>query len=413
MPSSSALASAPDASPRPGLAHLGPDREVLIAGSGIGGLAAALALARRGIACHVLERREAFAEEGAGIQIGPNGTRILAGLGVADSLEPHTARPEALRVMDGVTGKELIRLPLGRWLAARHGAPYWTAHRADLHAALLSHARIDPLIRISMAADVAEVENTPSGVSVTCIGGKRENGAALIAADGIRSRVRALKFTDAPLRPAHKSAARAVLPAEDMPDLLRRPDTHIWLRPNAHIVHYPVRAGHEYAIVAVFDDPDLWESWSTPVLPGWVLHRAAAFPEPLRSLLSAPKTWRKWSLYTAPPIPRWADGRVALLGDAAHPVLPFLAQGAVLALEDAETLAGCLEADGSTVESALKRYEQKRWSRARDVAAASARNGWRYHLSGFMAAARNKVLTSLPPERLMAGYDWLYGWRAG
>jgi salicylate hydroxylase len=360
----------------------------------------------------VLERREAFAEEGAGIQIGPNGTRILAELGVAGLLQPHAGEPEGLRVMDAVRGREITRLPLGRWLAARHGAPYWTAHRADLHAALVARVRNGPRIRLSMGFEAGVVDSGRESVVVDTGGAGRLKGAALIAADGIRSGIRTSLISAALPLPAGKSAARTVIPAESVPAGLSRNDTHIWLAPHAHVVHYPVRAGKEIAIVAVFDDGEASEDWNAPVLPGWVMHRVAQFQEPLHALLAAPKSWRKWSLYTAPRIPRWVAGRVALLGDAAHPVLPFLAQGAVLALEDAVVLARCLAAPGVSVEDGLAAYERLRRGRARQVALASARNGRRYHLEGITATLRNQVLSTIPAERLMASYDWLYGWRA-
>jgi len=198
-------------------ARLGPPGPVLVAGGGIGGLATALALARYGIASHVLERRPAFHEDGAGIQIGPNGTRILRRLGVADTLRPHVGVPEALRVRDGRTGAELARLPLGRWIAMRHGAPYWVAHRKDLHSALLQTARAEPLIALSMGFDASEVASDAGHVAVAAENGQAWSGKALIAADGIWSPLRQLLFDAAAPKFCGKSAARSVVPVDELP----------------------------------------------------------------------------------------------------------------------------------------------------------------------------------------------------
>ncbi len=393
-------------------ARNGPDGPVVIAGAGIGGLACALALARRGIPSHISERREVFAEEGAGIQLGPNGTRILDALGVAGSLQPQTAAPDALVVMDGVSGRRLARLPLGDWMRTRHGAPYWTAHRADLHAALLKRVRSEPLIRLSMASGIVSAGQTDREVTAHLASGATLEGAVLVAADGIRSTLRGPAFTADRPGFSGKSAARAVIPAALLPEGLERNVVHIWLRPNAHVVHYPVRAAQEIAIIVVLEDQHLSEDWGAPVLPGWLHQYTSEYPPRLAELMGRPEWWRKWALPALPPVPRWVSGRVALLGDAAHPTFPFLAQGAVLALEDGMVLARCLASHGKDVRQALTRYETERRPRARAVVAQAEKNGRIYHLDGLMARARNTVLTTLPPETLMKRYDWVYGWKA-
>lgn len=390
-----------------------PDRDaVLIAGGGIGGLAAALALARKGIASHVLERRPDFTEEGAGIQIGPNGTRILQDIGVAGALREHVAAPDGLQVRDALNAHSLARLPFGSWIAERQGAPYWTAHRRDLHNALLETAKHEPLITLQTGAAVESAEQTAAGVVVCLSGGARLAGLALIAADGLWSAIRSQMFgTQAP-RPAGKSAYRTVVPAASLPEGLAGNDVHIWLTEGAHVVHYPVRAGAEHAFVVIFDEPKATSGWSAPVEPAFVRARAHRLCPSLRVLLEAGEHWRMWSLHELP-MPRvWVQGRVALLGDAAHPVLPFLAQGAVLALEDSAILANELAASLEAPSLGLQRYEDKRRARALRVQAASRRNGRIYHLGGLMAVARNQVLASTPPTLLMRQYDWLYGWRA-
>lgn len=389
----------------------GLDAPVLILGGGIGGLAAAIALARRGIASRVLERRAAFDTEGAGIQLGPNGTRILAELGVAERLAPHTGKPFIIHVRDAARADTLAKLPLGQWIADRHGAPYWVAHRRDLHNALRETAEAEPLVTISMGVAAERVEDTGSGVIVHTVGGGGIAGPCLIAADGIRSQVRRDVFGAPTPRYAGKSAARAVIPYDKLPKSLRENATAIWLAPGAHIVHYPVSGGDDVAIVFTRDEPAASEDWNAEVPRAWVLDSARDFAEVLRMLLEAAPQWRKWALYELAPLTTWAKGRIALLGDAAHPTLPFLAQGGVLALEDAVVLAREIAARPGEPAAALAAYDVARRDRSTRVVAQAKRNGQIYHLSGLMALSRNLVMKLTPAERLMARYDWVYGWR--
>lgn len=384
---------------------------ILIAGAGIGGLAAALALAKRGIESHVLERRAAFEPEGAGIQLGPNGTRILAELGVAERLEPLAGKPDFIHARNAMTGVSLAHLPLGDWIAARHGAPYWVLHRQDLHAALLDAARSMPLIRISMDFNATRTVCENDGVSLEGQNGVTLHGDALIAADGLRSHLRAQNFDAQPLRFAQRSAARAVIPIKDVPPELVENATALWMSPQAHVVHYPVRAGKELAIIFVRKDLDITDDWTT-VIPGtWVQEVANGFCKPLRRLLEKPAQWKKWALFELPPLSFWHAGRIALLGDAAHPTLPFLAQGAVLALEDAAVLARRVCEQPAHIPRAIAAYAMARRHRATRVVAAAKTNGRIYHLDGPMAAARDMALRVTPPRTLMARYDWVYGWR--
>jgi salicylate hydroxylase len=384
---------------------------VLIAGGGIGGLSAALALAQSGIASHVLERRRLFGPDGAGIQIGPNGTKVLAQLGLAGQLSSSAAVPEGIRIRDAASGSQLGHLPLGRWISERHGSPYWTLHRRDLHEALLAAAVAEPLITISNGTGVADAREERDRVVVTADDGRHWTGDALVAADGVWSTLRSDVFAGMALAFTGKRAARAVIPASSLPSGLSHNEVNIWLAPAAHVVHYPISAGREVALVAVFDGQQASVDWSTACEPSWVQDQARSFALPLRDLLSVPPAWRAWSLQSLPRWPQFAHGRMALLGDAAHPVLPFLAQGGVLALEDAVVLADCLGEDGSgEVAERLEAYNRLRHRRARNVARASHFNGRIYHLSGLAAELRNRGFAMLPAERLMGGYDWLYGW---
>ncbi|HVY42430.1 MAG TPA: FAD-dependent monooxygenase [Hyphomicrobiaceae bacterium] len=383
---------------------------VLIAGGGIGGLAAALALARRGIPACVLERRKEFSEAGAGIQIGPNGVHALRRLGADAALAASVGRPDAIVVHDGHSGRKLARLPLGDWIEARHGAPYWVAHRRDLQAALLARVGQEPLIEVRTGFEASQFSASGTTVTLHSSSGDAMHGAALIAADGLHSSLRAQLVDSPQLRFSGKTATRTVLDSAAVANLLDTRATGVWLAPEAHVVHYPVRAGREVAMVVIIADDWQAEDWAAPADAGELLRRLDRFAPPLQQALRRADDWRRWSLYDAEPLASWTRGRVTLLGDAAHPVLPFLAQGGSMALEDAVTLADCLAEGADDIERALERYERKRLLRTARTSRASRRNGQIFHLSGVAAAVRNAMLRSLPGRRVMAGYDWLYGW---
>ena len=384
----------------------------LIAGAGIGGLAAAIALAKRGIDVRVCERRDEFPEEGAGIQIGPNGVRILRDLGVASYLEANVATPDALSVRDGASAQELTRMPLGRWIAERHGAPYWTAHRRDLHVALRTRAEAEPRITLMRGTHIVSLASGTSGIRATTASGEAFDASFLVAADGLWSALRdQISGSKAGLNPVGKTAFRSVVAAQNLPPELLPNAVHIWLAPGAHVVHYPVNGGRDIALVVIADDDARSEGWDSPTVADVVKSKVAAFAPTLRTLVDRAADWRKWSLYRLAHLPRWTAGRAALLGDAAHPVLPFLAQGAVLALEDAITLADAVADRKGDIEYALAGYEKARRARAAQVAAASERNGRIYHMSGLNAFARDTTMKVLPPAYVMSGFDWLYGWK--
>ena len=385
---------------------------VLIAGGGIAGLAAALAFAKHGLASEVLEREPAFSESGAGIQLGPNAVRVLEKLGAAKHLKPYIVAPENLIVRDGRSGKTLTKMPLGQTMAARHGAPYWTAHRGDVLNALLSAARAQPGITLSTGFEVASLSQDDRRVHAISNDGRTRQGELLVGADGRWSAVRRLALGDVRLPFSDYVAYRAVVPVDAIPAPLQGANVHVWLAPNCHVVHYPVRAGREHALVVVLEEPGTFEGWSTDADVAHVQRATKNLAANLSELIHAAASWRKWALSDPAPFAAWSKGRVALIGDAAHPVLPFLAQGGALALEDAVVLAREAAVNLHRPWDALDRYQRQRLARASRVQAAARRNGRIYHLSGMSAIARNTVLRAVPPARMIASYDWLYGWRA-
>jgi salicylate hydroxylase len=393
---------------------------VLIAGGGIAGLALALALARRGLRSTVLERQKAPTAAGAGIQLGPNGVRALQGLGVADALKAWVGEPEAIEVRAGSSGRRLARLPLGSWIEKRHGAPYWVAHRGDLHAVLAAATAAEPLIERRTGFEVASVAQTTEQVTVADPAGRSIAGPILAGADGLWSAVRLGLAPGRAPRFAGATATRTVIPAEQA-GALAGSAVGVWLSRQTHVVHYPVRRGAEIAVVIIAREaePRQGRGWDADADASRLPRRLAGFHPGLVQVLMPASgctwTWREWALHTLPALPAWAQGRVVLLGDAAHPMLPYLAQGGALALEDAIMLADCLRQPvpepGPAPAAALARFEALRAARARRVQAASLRQGRIYHLAPPLSWARDAVLALAPGSWLMAGYDWLYAWR--
>jgi salicylate hydroxylase len=388
-------------------------KQALIAGGGIGGLAAAIALGRRDIACEVLERSDFADESGAGIQLGPNATRALDALGVLDAIQPFSFTPEAIVVRDGVSGRNLTRLALGSTAAERYGALYLTLRRADLHAALRARAADLACVSVRSGFELAAIDTQGRDVVARAADNSEAKGACLIGADGMWSAVRRIVSPAARLRFAGASAWRTQLPRDDLPAPFAEPVVGLWLGPRAHLVHYPVGGGSELNIVAVIAGGAAAQGFAQSSSAAALRESFARWTKDAKSLLDRAHGWRCWSLYRLTRLKHWSTGAVTLLGDAAHPVLPYLAQGAALAIEDAVTLAACI-ADACVaggpgdLAPAFRRYERLRRPRATRVQRAARRFGFAYHLDAPLAQARNLLLTRRNEASALSRFDWLY-----
>jgi salicylate hydroxylase len=395
---------------------MAPPRHVIVAGAGIAGLTASLALARAGMRVTVLEQAEKLEETGAGLQLSPNASRVLIALGLREQLEPVAVAPQAIRVMAGGSGREIVRIPLGADLERRYGAPYWSIHRGDLQSALVAAAQSEMDVTLQLGVRVEDFAAHVNGVSVL---GKRgtqvldERGVALIGADGIWSTVAARLGPQQQPTFRHRTAWRTLISADAAPEEFRQPLVHLWLGQDAHLVHYPVKAGRLINIVGIVHDEWNKTGWSAAGDRSEILRHFArwAWSEKARSLIAIPDRWQKWALYDRTEPFRGGKLPVTLIGDAAHPMLPFLAQGAGMAIEDAAVVTGMLARYLDDPSDALRAYEGARWHRTFRAQQYSRRQGRIYGLTGPEALVRNLAMRAMGGEKLRARYDWLYSWQ--
>jgi salicylate hydroxylase len=383
-------------------------------------LTASLALAAAGFRVVVLEKAPRLEEAGAGLQLSPNASSVLIDLGLQDRLAARAVTPDAISLMSAQRGGEVIRLPLGDAATVRAGAPYWVVHRADLQAALRAQVEEHPDIELRLGCQFEDAVAHAKGLTVVQRSGmtrQQEVAVGLIGADGIWSTVRQHLFPEVQPQFSGLIAWRGTLDATQLPREYTARRVQLWMGPDAHLVAYPISGAQQINVVAVV--PGTWNrpGWSAP---GEVSEIKNAFgssrwPGPARMMIGAVDGWRKWALFTVAEGGGWSKGAIALLGDAAHAMLPFAAQGAAMAIEDAAVLAKCLGATGETsagIPDALKRYAKLRRARVSRVQRASVRAGQIYHLTGPMALARDLTIKAMGARRMLARQDWIYDWRA-
>ncbi len=385
------------------------DHPYIIIGGGIGGLACALALARKGFRTLLLEQAAEFGEIGAGIQLGPNVFRMFDKLGVTDKVRKLAVFPEYLMMRDTVTTDIVTRINLDESFIARFGNPYAVIHRADLHRALQDAcAEYPDFITMKTSQKVTEMDDKGDRVVVSTETGEVYEGAALVGADGLWSIVRQKIVGDGKPVVSGHITYRAVLPTSEVPEELRAWAMIIWAGEKTHLVQYPMRGGELYNLVAVFHSDKFAEGWDSYGDPAELHERFAKTCEPVRTLLGKIESWRMWVLCDRPPIRDWSKGNITLLGDAAHPMLQYLAQGANMAIEDAVCLARKIELSNGNPQGAFLAYQQERYLRTARVQLTAKLYGEAYHASNATRDLRNAVLGARTQKEAMESMAWLY-----
>jgi salicylate hydroxylase len=373
-------------------------------------MAAALALRQTGFAVELFEQSAEIGEIGAGLQLGPNGFAAMDALGVGERARRRAVFTDELVMMDAIDGNEVARVPVGEAFRRRFNNPYAVIHRADIHQSVYEEVQLASDIAVRTSARIVQVDLEAQGVRLVDANGDTHVGAAVIGCDGVHSAVRERLIGDGHRVSGHV-VYRAVVPRADMPADLRWNAAAIWVGPNCHLVHYPLRGGEQYNVVVTFHsrEPEQWG-----VTDGSREEVMSYFggigPRP-RRLLDLPRSWKRWATADREPIGRWSFGRATLLGDAAHPMMQYLAQGACMALEDAVTLGEALAAEGGGIEAGFGRYERARVARTARVVLWTREMGRIYHAKGVERLVRNDLWRGRTPERYYDAVEWLYGWR--
>ncbi|AOJ94915.1 salicylate hydroxylase [Burkholderia multivorans] len=380
---------------------------ILIAGGGIGGFAAALALSQAGFKVRLLERAQEIKEIGAGIQIGPNAFHVFKRLGITDAVRAKAAMPQRLVMMDGISGEQVVSIPLDDQFINRFTYPYALIHRADLHRILFDACLQSNLVEISTNVKVNGFTDHGDSVVLDTTDGE-VRGRALIGADGLWSTVRAQIVGDGAPRVSGHIAYRAVLPISEVPEELRSNTMTLWAGAKTHLVHYPLRGGELFNLVAVFHSDRYVEGWDA-VGDAEELHLRFRDAVPtVKTLLEKIETWRMWVLCDRDPVKNWSKGNVTLLGDAAHPMLQYMAQGACMAMEDAVVLAEEIAHANDDQTAAFERYQERRYLRTGKVQMSARLYGEFYHANGVNRELRNQFLQARTLEQTLDGMAWLY-----
>ncbi|CAN7216244.1 3-hydroxybenzoate 6-monooxygenase [Polaromonas sp. LjRoot131] len=381
---------------------------LLISGGGIGGLAAAMVLAQDGHRVTLFEQAASFGEIGAGIQLGPNIFRMFDYLGLTEAVNRVAFFPAGLGMNDVRTGEKVVRVPLGDLARATYGFPYGVIYRADLHQVFLDACRAQPNVTLRTSAKVESFDQTADGVTVKLEGGETVEGSALIGADGMWSRIREAVVGDGKPRVSGHIAYRAVLKREDVPAHLWSDDVTLWGGEKTHLVHYPLRRGELFNLVAVFHSNKYDEGWNTFGDTAELNERFAQACPQVKELLGKIETWKMWVLCDREPVKNWTDRRVTLLGDAAHPMLQYLAQGAGQAIEDAVVMREALRHTRGDVPKAFQKYQQARYLRTGRVQLTARFYGDIYHAAGVQRELRNQMFQSGTESAGFAGLKWMY-----
>jgi salicylate hydroxylase len=384
---------------------------ILVVGGGIGGLAAALALAREGCHVKVLEQATVIAEIGAGVQFGPNAFAAFDSLGVGERTRSHAVYTDHMTMIDAVDGKQIADIPVGEAFRKRFGNPYAVTHRADVHTSLLEGVKETDRIEFVTSTRIVGLEQSSGSVTAIDDQGRTHTGSALIGADGVKSMIREQLVGDTARVSGHV-VYRAVIDAKNFPKDMQWNAPVLWVGPNCHVVHYPVRAGEQYNLVVTFHSREQ-EVWGvTDGSQEEVLSYFAGIDERPHQLLYLPKTWKRWATADREPIDRWSHGLATLLGDAAHPLLQYLAQGACMAVEDAVTLGAAVRARTNDLPQAFALYEKARIARTARVVLSTREFGRLCHVRGVERLVRNQLWKGRTPERFYDALEWLYGWKA-
>jgi salicylate hydroxylase len=383
---------------------------VIVAGGGIGGLAAALALSRQGIPVKVLEQASQIGEIGAGIQLGPNAFSAFDALGVGPRARKTAVYTERLLMMDAIDESEVANMPVGEAFRARFKNPYAVAHRADVHLSLYEGVQASDRIEVLTSTHVERIVQQGDGIVAIDREGREHRGSAIVGCDGVKSAVRQQYIGDRERVTGHV-VYRAVVDANAFPENLKWNAPCVWVGPNGHLVHYPLRSGEQYNVVVTFHSRKPEEWGVTDGSQEEVLSYFDGIAAKPRQLLSLPKSWRRWATADREPVLRWTYGRATLLGDAAHPMMQYLAQGACMALEDAVTLGEAVRASGGDLEKGFALYERSRVARTARVVLMTREMGRIYHAHGVERLVRNDMFRGRTPERYYDAVEWLYSWR--